>query len=70
MIYLRAVLVGIAAMVLAVIAAYLMFVLWQKGRTDVGVDPVNLAKHPIIWLLLLSVFACGVTWALRGTWNK
>jgi hypothetical protein len=69
MLYLKCVIAGIAALVIAavvlpVIMGILLYTFIRPpAGTTIGFDPVSIAKSsPTVWLIALFVFAAGFYW--------
>jgi hypothetical protein len=71
MIYLKCIIVGIAALVIAAmlfpVVGILLYTLIARPPADVaiGFDPVSAVKSPTVWLIALIVFAVGFYWELH-----
>jgi hypothetical protein len=69
MLYLKCVIAGIAALVIASVVLPVMGILLltlivrPPTGTQIGFDPVSIAKSsPTVWLIALIVFASGFYW--------
>ena len=66
MIYVKSILVGVAAVFLFVIICLVVISLWvSRGQPPVGIDVVSLAKLWKPQVVMLMVFAAGFYWELR-----
>lgn len=70
MLYLKCVIAGIVALVIAAVVLPVMAILLYTlivrppaGTAVIGFDPVSIAKSsPTVWLIALIVFAAGLYW--------
>ncbi len=71
MVYLKSVLAGIAAVVIAmalspfVAMLYIYLAYKPTGDEQLGWDPVSFAKTPAVWLIIALIFAAGFFWEFR-----
>ena len=73
MLYLKSVIAGIVALVIASVVLPTLVILFfsaltvrHRGGTAIGFDPVSIARSsPTVWLIGLIVFAAGFYWEYR-----
>ena len=70
MIYLKSLVVGITAVVMAALFSAFFMTLYlyaykPKGNEAIGLDPVSFAKTPVAWLVVVVIFMAGFLWEFR-----
>lgn len=67
MVYLKSVLVGLVAMLLALIGFVAVVMFWATRGVQgaVSVDVIYLVGSPLLWLIVVGGFAAGFWWEFR-----
>ena len=71
MIYVKSLVVGIAAVVIATILSpflmglYLYIAYKPKENEAIGWDPISFTKRPVAWLIIALIFVAGFVWEFR-----
>jgi len=76
MVYVKSLLAGIAALVIAAVLSpfvmliYVYVVYRPAANQAVGWDPVSFAKQPLSWLIGTLIFLAGFLWEFRRATSK
>jgi len=71
MIYVKSLVAGIAAVVIATIlppflmGLYLYIAYKPKENEAIGWDPISFTKQPVAWLIIALIFVAGFVWEFR-----
>lgn len=67
--YVKSILVGVLAVLVASIVSLIIFAIVINRNSppgySVGIDPTGLVKAPYFWILVLLAFAIGFYWQFR-----
>lgn len=76
MAYLKSIIAGIAAVVIAaalspiVMGIYFYFVYGRGADETTGWDPTSFVKQPLIWTMTTAIFVAGFVWEFRRAYSK